>query len=214
MQQFTAAAGRRIGVIPDQGKQRRFHIMIKKTLFLSLLAAAALVAQANADTVNITDGAWHAFDVDPFSAQSGGSEWILSSPDNGSPVTFSFTLATASYLTVVDGGFAGDRFEVFDNGNSLGETSAATNTYPAPSVVTNFDAALADSRWSQGAFLLAAGTHNITGLLSVSALDDLGNALDATNGAVRVAPVPLPASGLLLLFGSGFMGLFSRRRMA
>ena len=65
---------------------------------------------------------------------------------------------------MVDGGFAGDRFQVSDNGSALGFTSAAVNTYPT-SAGTNFDAALGNGNYSRGVYLLHAGAHDITGLL-------------------------------------------------
>jgi hypothetical protein len=186
--------------------------MLKHSLSVALLAVAALATQAQADTVTIApDNTWHAFDVDSLSASSGGLEWI--SLSNGSALSFSLTLAAPAYLTVVDGGFSGDRFQVFDNSTLLGETSAAVNSYPT-SVVTNFDAALANPNYSRGTYFLDAGVHNITGLLSLSALDDTNTPIDATVGAVRVAPVPLPAAGLLFLFGSSVLGFFTRRRIA
>jgi hypothetical protein len=184
--------------------------MLKHSLSIGLLAVSALATQAQADTVTITpDNAWHALDVDSLSAASGGLEWI--SLASGSALTFSVTLTAPAYLTVVDGGFAGDRFQIFDNNVLVGETSLAVNTYPT-SVGTNFDAALANPNFSRGTYFLDAGVHNISGLLSLSALDDANAPIDATVGALRVAPVPLPAAGLLFFFGSSLLGLFARRR--
>ena len=180
------------------------RLLVNLTAMLMLGAASA----SHADTVAITaDNTWHAFDVDDFSATSGGLEWI--DVNNGSALTYSFTLAADAALTIVDAGFAGDRFEVFDNGVSLGLTSTATNTYPT-SVGTNFDAALNNANYSFATYLLTAGTHQITGLLTQSALAG-GQPLNATVGGLRVAPVPLPASLLLFLSGSGLLGFMRRR---
>ena len=174
------------------------------------VAALALAAfQANADVVTISDDQWHAFDVDELLSGSGGLEWISL---DGSALSFSFSLAAPAYLTVLDGGFAGDQFRVFDNGTDLGLTSAPGASYPT-SLGLDFDAALADSNWSRGTYLLGAGEHTITGLLTASAVSEFGD-INATVGAVKVAPVPLPAALLLLLSGSGLLSVFSRRRAA
>ena len=174
--------------------------------WIAAVALALTAVQANADVVTITDNQWHAFDVDELSANTGGLEWISL---DGSALSFTLSLATSAYVTVLDGGFAGDRFRVFDNGTELGLTSAPGSSYP-DSLGLNFDAALADSSWSRAVFLLGAGEHSITGLLTASALDEFGDALNATVGAVKVAPVPLPAALLLFLSGSGLLGLFGK----
>ena len=181
--------------------------MIKKSLLAAALLSA-FVAQAEAATL-VSDGAWNTFDVDDLTSDSGNLEWIDS--NDGSPLSFNFTLPVSAYLRVVDGGFAGDRFNVFDNGNLLGETSAAVNSYPA-SLGLDFDQAYADPNFSHGMYLLEAGSHSITGALSVSALDDTNAALNATVGAVSLTSVPIPAAAWLYLSGTALMGFVSRRR--
>lgn len=181
--------------------------MIKNKLFIAAVLMSALCGQAEAAPL-IADGTWNAFDVDNMLSTSGNLEWI--DLDNNA-LSFDFTLTGSAYLKVVDGGFAGDRFNVFDNGNLLGQTSVAVNTYPA-SVGIDFDAASADSNFSYGTFLLGAGTHSITGLLSQSALDGSSIELNATVGAVSLTAVPLPAAAWLYLTGTALMGFVSRRR--
>jgi len=161
-------------------------------LALGILLPALFVTAAHAETVSITpDNTWHAFDVDDLQSLSGGLEWISNA--DGSALEFTFTTLASTALTVVDMGFGGDRFDVLDNGVSLGLTSNATNTYPS-NIGTSFDAALADSRYSFATYLLAAGTHHITGQLAQSALDDSGDPLNATLGDWRRCLCPRACS--------------------
>ena len=181
--------------------------MIKNKLFIAAVMMAALYGQAEASNL-VADGAWNAFDVDSALSTSGTLEWI---DLDSNALSFDFTLTGSAYLKVVDGGFAGDRFNVFDNGTLLDQTSVAVNTYPT-SVGLDFDAAYADANFSRGVFLLGAGSHSITGLLSQSALDDSSTAINATVGAVSLTAVPLPAAAWLYLTGTALMGFVSRRR--
>ena len=185
--------------------------MLNERLATLVVALSAVLSQAQASTLQLTNTAWHAFDVSPATAVSGGQEWI--DIGNGSALDFSFTLTSPTWVTVVDGGFSGDRFQVFDAGRSLGSTSVAPNSYP-DSVGLNFDAALASGTYSTASFLLAAGQHDLTGLLVQSALDASNREVNATVGAVRLDPVPLPATAALLLSGSGLLALLARRRRA
>ena len=184
------------------------------------LLLSAIAGGAHATTIAVaTDGGWNEFDVDSFA--SGNVKWIdnfTGAPQHTgdlSPLSFTFTLATQGLLKVVDGSFAGDRFEVFNGSASLGMTSAVPVTAfedNPPNAGTDFDAAFADhTNFSYASILLAAGTYTITGALTQSVT--LGGApLESTAGAISVAPVPLPAAVWLL--ASGLLGFakFGRRR--
>ena len=193
---------------------------------VAALLVSGYVAGANATTVAIgTDGSWNQFDVDSTIAQSGGVEWIdnVTGPaiaqykGDGSQISFTFTLTSQGLLQVVDAGFAGDQFQVFNGSTSLGLTSAVPATAyenNPPNAGTNFDAAFADhTNFSYLSLLLNPGTYTITGLLTQSV--SLGGApLDATVGALSVTAVPLPAAAWLLASSLlGGAGLVRRRRL-
>jgi hypothetical protein len=173
----------------------------------ALAALAALLACAAHATPIVGNGSWNTFDVDPFSATSGGFEWIAL---DGSAISFDITLAGPAQLKVIDGGFAGDRYEVFDNGVSLGLTTLGGSTYPV-STGLDFDAAWANASYSRGVFSLGAGSHSITGVLVDSALDGTGARLDATVGAVSITPVPEPTTLALMLAGLTGLAFVARR---
>ncbi|UOA08077.1 VPLPA-CTERM sorting domain-containing protein [Methylobacter sp. S3L5C] len=182
--------------------------MNKNKLFIAAVLMSTLCGQAEAASL-VADGTWNEFDVSKMLSNSGNLEWI--DYESNDALSFDFTLTGSAYLKVVDGGFAGDRYNVYDNGNLLGQTSVAVNTYP-DSIGHDFDAASADSNFSYGSFLLGAGTHSITGLLSQSALDDSSIELNSTFGAVSLTAVPLPAAAWLYLTGTALMSFVARRR--
>ncbi|ANE56666.1 VPLPA-CTERM sorting domain-containing protein [Methylomonas sp. DH-1] len=181
--------------------------MFNKKYLLSAALCAALSADAGAATL-AADGQWHPFDIDETSSASAGLEWI---DLDGNALSFDFSLIGSAILRIVDGGFAGDRFDVFNGNLLLGQTSAATNNYPE-SLGLDFDAAFADGRYSRGVFLLGPGSYRISGLLSLSALDDNAGALNATVGAISLTAVPLPAAAWMYLAGTGLLGLTARRQ--
>jgi hypothetical protein len=182
----------------------------RRALAIAALGLAASFG-AHATTVNL-DGAsfgrWQAFDVDDFAAQSANPlSWIDTSSDF-SELTFRITLAAPAYLRVVDSGFAGDIFRVFDNGLALGITSAAgTSAAAFGSSQEQLDLAFADSAFSRGEWLLSAGDHTITGVLAATS-----SPFNATVGGLMVTAVPEPDSLALLLAGLLLIGSIARRR--
>lgn len=187
-----------------------------RTLCAGLLAAIAM--QAHATQIDLAaDGQWTPFAVDNQVGPAFDVGWIDTetlSPGYGSMLEFDITIESGSQgrLTVVDAGFAGDRFRVFDGNVVLGETSPvpATDAGSAPFEL-DYDAALANRAFSSRVFRLGAGVHHITGELTQSVGAD-GQPLVATLGAVKLdaAPVPVPAAFITL--GSGMLALLRRAR--
>jgi hypothetical protein len=185
--------------------------LFKNTTLIFILGLS-FIAQAQANTITLAaNGQWNEFNVDDFSSASQGVEWIDLSDSNsatfGSALTYQFTIAHGfeGFLNVVDAGFAGDRFEIFNNGQSLGVTDNTTNSNDYSN---NFADNLNNLHFSKGVFSFNEGTYNITGNL-FSTLQPF----NATNGALKldVTPVPLPGTLGLLLCGL-FIRAFAHRR--
>ena len=179
----------------------------------ALLISAGLPA-ANAAVLS-TNGSWASFNVDanlsPFSFR-----WV---DDNSDPLSFTFNIAAGfnGKLTVVDAGFYGDRYNITDGGVLLGSTSLVANG-PSSSTTPiqfDYDLALADGNFSRGIFMLGAGAHSISGLMTSSTFDASGP-LNASFGGLRlevsaVSPVPEPSATASLLAGLCLMGFVTLR---
>jgi hypothetical protein len=183
-----------------------------KKLSLSAVFCIAFAVQAQAGTISlIANGEWNEFNVDDFSATSQGLEWVdlndSNSPNFGSALNYQFTINNGfkGFLSVVDAGLAGDQFQVFNNGQSIGLTSSTTNM---SDYSNNFSDNLANVNFSSGVFLLTEGTYNITGALFSSL-----QPFNATNGALKldITPVPLPGAYGLFLGGISFLAFMRRR---
>lgn len=164
------------------------------------LAAALSLAAAHAVAVPMTPGQWTLFDA---YADTPDSPWV---DENLDGVVFDVTLATDAVLTVVDGGLSGGRFEVFVDGVSRGLTSLPGDAGDE-SKDLDFDAALADARWSRGQFHLPAGTYVITGRAVA-----FGPDLLAETGGALLTPVPEPETWALFGVGTLLVGAALRRQ--
>jgi hypothetical protein len=191
-------------------------------LAAGLLSLAAL-SSAQATNVTVLAGSgWKEFTVVDPAYSLGNTDFSWLDFNDYSNISFSFTVAAGQIglFTVVDAGFAGDRFTINMTGvdangvafSATGTTGAAVNTYPDG--VFDYDAALADARFSKGQISFNPGTYTITGSLAFSALDDTGAPLNSTLGAVRldIAAVPEASTLAMLMAGLGVVGLLARRR--
>ena len=184
----------------------------------SILIAAALALAAISPVQAAalpSDGTWAGFAVDanlgPFNFG-----WV-DDFNNNAPLSFSFTIAAGQVgtLTVVDTGFSGDRFNVYNGAALLGSTGAAVNGDAAGAITFDYDTALANADFSRGTFTLGAGSHVISGVMFESTTDAFGP-LNATIGGIKltVSPVPEPATYATLLIGLGLLLRTLRRRAA
>ena len=182
--------------------------------FRSCLAASLLACALCAQATTIAlpaDGSWQGFDVSDAIGPGDGLGWI---DIDGEALSFSFSIGQGftGQLTVVDTVFSGDVFSVSANGVLLGITSAAVNSYPDGVVIDPVEA-LANASYSRGVFQFGAGSHTVSGRLVASALDALGNPINATAGALNltVSAVPEVSTAALLLAGLGLLPLLRRR---
>jgi hypothetical protein len=177
------------------------------------LTVAAVMGSAHATVIDLNpDGKWYAFDVDDL--VSPGLEWVdaQNAPgyqNDGSVLSFRFTLTQSTEFRVVDGGFGGDEFNVSINGTSYA-TSVSVDTYPT-GVSTNFDSAWINPDYSKRAWILGPGDYTATGALSRSAIVS-GIEVNATLGAVQL--VPEPATWGVLVAGLVAVAGIARRRLA
>jgi hypothetical protein len=126
---------------------------------------------------------------------------------NAAPWTFNST-AIGSTLSVTDSFLAGDRFEIFDFGVSIGFTSpfvAGTDCSDDPVPC------LADPGISHGVFALASGAHSISIVLAEGGPGGSGYLLLEDGGGPTA--VPEPATLVLLTTGAG-MAYYRRRRQS
>lgn len=184
-------------------------------LSASLCLFSFISFSSNATEIHPVKGNWYLFDVDNLVSQSGSTEWIDAQLDetlgysgDGSPLTFSFSLTTSSFLHVVDAGISGDIFSLSINGNYF-TTSTVT---PDSGLFTGIDF---DSAWSIDAFsrlsiFLTPGHYTATGFLNQSALDEYGLPYMATVGALQIVEADEP--GALISLSIGIVAFVLRRR--
>lgn len=186
-------------------------------VFLDILAGAATPAFAF-DVALVTGsrqegyGQWQRFNVSDLDPVSGGSEWI----DNSKSLAAGFGMTPSFSSTkradqvgqfrVVDAGFAGDTFLLFNTGASIGSTVPVVVTAidTASDLSEHFNATLVNASFSPAVLTLSAGSYQICGRLAQS-VQVAGPPLNSTVGAVKLTvsalPVPEPATSQEMLPG-------------
>jgi|SRR5215831_11825774 len=139
-----------------------------------------------------------------FPADPGGDFCIPGAQLLAAPPWTFIAPAGGATLVVVDGFIAGDRFQLFDSGVSIGLTSAPGTGDCGSDPVS----CLANANMSQGSFTLAAGSHSIT---LVAILSPSGGGAGFLQ--VKAEQVPeLPEPGLSALLTVGLIALYGWRR--
>lgn len=179
-----------------------------RTWILSVLVVCTWAVPAAAGTIG--SGVWYEFGFDPNHApltagcqpaDAGGvpcRTGVNSTFLDGPPWTF--VVATPVELTITDGLFAGDFFDVFDSGTLIGSTPSVPLT--GASCDLDPSVCVLDPRISHATFLLARGGHSLT--------VDVHPAQLQGEGFLRVDPVPEP--GTFSLIGVVLMVLYGFRK--
>jgi PEP-CTERM motif len=185
--------------------------MKKLLLIFSLLAVLALSAVPSFASAIAVDGSWHQFSFGPvgsFASACGGGCVSATNPTAEQLTGPPWTFTGPAVFTVLDLFMSVDRFQVFDNGVSLGLSSLET---PGGTCDTNIGCALADTHYSRGVFTLGAGSHAIT----IQMVDSpVGSGSAVLQAAPVTAAVPEPSTLVLLGVGLGISGIVSRKRSA
>jgi hypothetical protein len=114
---------------------------------------------------------------------------------------WTFTAGTPVQLVVTDSLLAGDYFDIFDFGVLVGSTPMVT--VGGGNCGMNPDLCVTDPRISHASFLFGPGAHSIT--INVHPAQIQGE------GFFRLTTTPEPAT--FLLFATGTLGLYLRRRL-
>ncbi len=164
---------------------------------LGFLASGALLSGAS--TVQM-DGRWYNFKTVKGVDFGAGVDfaWDHTSDggiyyDPGPPAWTFIAPSDGATITVLDGGEIGDVYNVWDNGNKIGTTSAAIQS--AQTCGDTPTACLADSRASKGTFQLAPGPHSITiSIASTPYPNSYQSWFRVQSGGGNVTPTPLISS--------------------
>jgi hypothetical protein len=192
--------------------KRFFHVKATTAAIMTTAIALACTARAKADVIQLAT--WQEFGFgtagtpatgcDPADPSGGfciPSSGTLTSFLGAPPWTF-LAPAQGAILVVTDAFLAGDRFQVFDFGASIGLTSVPSGSAdcgddPVPCLST--------AGVSNGLFSLASGNHSLT--ITPTLAPGGGG-----SGYLRVDAVPEPNA--LIPLGGGLVAMWlSRRRL-
>jgi hypothetical protein len=173
-------------------------------LVLGVLAFSAAPTFASAI---LTDGSWHEFlfgGVGSFATGCSGSCVPTTDPVAEQTSTAPWTFSGPAVLTVQDLFLSVDRFQVFDNNVSLGDTSVET---AGSDCGGDIGVCSSNVAFSRGVFSLGAGSHSIT----IQLIDSGAGGGAAVLSAATAAPEPsaLPLLGL----GLGLLAFVARKRI-
>lgn len=174
-----------------EGDLKRFAIAAALlTLSTSCIFADAL--PTNSSWVEFQFGGVNSF------ATVGTATLATTNPVANQTIAPPWTFSGPAVVRVLDLFDSVDRFAVFDNNVLLGDTSAPTSGGVCNN---NIGCALADSRYSFGAFNVGAGSHSITVQAIVSPTGSGAAVLNATATAV-----PEPGSVVMVFTMVGILG--------
>jgi hypothetical protein len=178
---------------------------VKRSLITLALCALPILAVPQAEAAAITPGVYYEFGFDGVGSALGdcsGCTATVPASVNAGSAPWEIILTGPAVLTVLDLFLSVDRFEIFNNAGSIGQTSV-----PVAGGTCGGDiaCALADVNYSRGIFNLVAGSYSFTGIQTAGQVG-------AGVFRVELAPIPLPAGILLLLTGMTALGGLAIRR--
>jgi PEP-CTERM motif len=175
--------------------------------FIGLCAGLSLAASAHSGVIPLNTFLQFSF-TDPGTAATGcfpedpnGELCIAPVPFLDAPPWTFVAPAGGATLIVVDAFLAGDRFQVFDLGSSLGLTSVPVG---AGTCGGSPLACLADPNISRGIFPLLPGPHSVSLLVALSP--------SGSGAGFLQVQAQVPEPGVLALLAVGLIGLWGWRR--